>query len=223
MPTYKFYYYDARGYGESIRLTFKAAGQEFEDIRFKDREEFQKKKDQFEAGVVPCLEIDGLEEGKVQIRQSLAILRYLGRIFKMYGDNDLQATFIDIVIDDVFEFRQGMLQIFLEKDEGKKKEMEKALVEEKIPAFMKKLESMLEKNVKKEQGGDDKKKVPVCFVGSKLSIADILLFDVFNNLCMRPNMGNILKDYKLLEEQTKTVMQNTNVAKWLKERPSTDH
>jgi len=214
-PTYKLYYYNARGYAEAMRFAFKAYGQEFEDIRFADREDFLKKKDQFEGGVVPCLEIDGLEGGKVQIRQSLAILRYLGRVLNMYGENALQAAVIDTVIDDVVEFRQTMLSIFLERDEDKKAELLKSVGEEKLPAFTKKLEAILEKN--------GSKKAPAYFVGSKLSIADILVFDVFNGLSMRKDMKNILKDGTLIAEHNKTVMQNAGIAKWMEERPATEH
>ena len=34
MPTYKLYYFHARGFGEIIRLLFAQAGVEYEDIRF---------------------------------------------------------------------------------------------------------------------------------------------------------------------------------------------
>ncbi|KAK0425991.1 hypothetical protein QR680_009492 [Steinernema hermaphroditum] len=57
MPTYKLYYFQGRGRAEHIRQIFKLTGKEFEDV-------------------VPVLEVDG-----VNIGQTLAISRFLGRQF----------------------------------------------------------------------------------------------------------------------------------------------
>ena len=43
MPSYKLHYFDARGYGEMIRLVFAEAGVEYEDVRY-SREEWPKHK-----------------------------------------------------------------------------------------------------------------------------------------------------------------------------------
>ncbi len=97
--TYKFIYFDARGLGETCRLLFKAAGQEFEDYRYplliKDgqvtRTEWDADKSKYIYQKIPVLEIDG---GKYKIAQSKAIERFLAHRFNMLGGNDIEAALI---------------------------------------------------------------------------------------------------------------------------------
>ena len=43
MPSYKVYYFNARGFGEMLRLAFAEAGVEYEDVRY-NHEEWPKHK-----------------------------------------------------------------------------------------------------------------------------------------------------------------------------------
>uniref|UniRef100_A0AC34QIV0 Glutathione S-transferase n=1 Tax=Panagrolaimus sp. JU765 TaxID=591449 RepID=A0AC34QIV0_9BILA len=52
---YKLYYFDSRGRGETARLLFHAAGQEFEDVRF-SHEQWPEYKPQSPTGKAPWLE-----------------------------------------------------------------------------------------------------------------------------------------------------------------------
>jgi hypothetical protein len=76
--TYKLIYVNTRGFAETTRMLFKAAGQEFEDYRYpftvKDgkylQPEFDADKSKYIYEKLPVLEIDG---GKDVINQSRAI------------------------------------------------------------------------------------------------------------------------------------------------------
>lgn len=53
MPTYKYYYFDAKARGEIVRLIFNVAGVPFEDVRIKG-EDWPK----HVAGRNPCANLD---------------------------------------------------------------------------------------------------------------------------------------------------------------------
>jgi len=97
--SYKLIYFAGRGLGETSRMLFKAAGQDFEDYRYpltiKDgqylRPEWDADKSKYIYEKIPVLEIDG---GKHVIAQSKAIERFLARRFNMLGSNDIEAAVI---------------------------------------------------------------------------------------------------------------------------------
>ena len=47
-------------------------------------------------------------EGDLKITQSMAILRYLGRKHKLYGNNDKETAKIDMLIDFASDLRVGL-------------------------------------------------------------------------------------------------------------------
>jgi glutathione S-transferase len=96
-PKLKLYYFNIKGKGEPIRLFCAYTGLELEDHRFASRQEFT---DLIEAGKlafsqVPLLEVDG----KHQLVQTGAILRYLAKLTKLYPEDPLEAARVDAVFD----------------------------------------------------------------------------------------------------------------------------
>ncbi|KAK0425993.1 hypothetical protein QR680_009492 [Steinernema hermaphroditum] len=85
MPTYKLYYFQGRGRAEHIRQIFKLTGKEFEDV-------------------VPVLEVDG-----VNIGQTLAISRFLGRQFAHH----LAESLLNI-LEKLLQFEQEYTALEIE-------------------------------------------------------------------------------------------------------------
>jgi glutathione S-transferase len=92
-PKLKLYYFDMKGKGEHIRLFCAYAGLKLEDYRFASRDEFLALKNNgtLAFGQVPLLEVDG----KHQLIQTCAILRYLAQIAGLYPSDPLLAAKVD--------------------------------------------------------------------------------------------------------------------------------
>lgn len=58
-------------------------------------------------GQMPVLEIDGKKT-----HQSLAICRYLGKLYGIAGDSEWEALQIDIMADTINDLRQSMLFLY---------------------------------------------------------------------------------------------------------------
>jgi glutathione S-transferase len=97
-PKLKLFYFDLKGKGEPIRLFCAYAGIELEDYRFKARDEFLAMKEgtRLPFGQVPMLEVDG----KHNLVQTCAIMRYLSKLAGLYPTDDLiQAAKVDALMD----------------------------------------------------------------------------------------------------------------------------
>ncbi|XP_062612166.1 glutathione S-transferase 1-like [Saccostrea cucullata] len=187
MPTYKLMYFEIKARAEIIRLTLTAAGQEFEDKRF-TREEWLKVKPTIPQNQLPCLQVDDRI-----IPQSGAILRYIGRAFGLYGENNDESTQIDVILGANDDFLKYVITAWYEKDETKQAELKKDLEENKLPQFFNLMEGILMEN----NGGD------AFFVGNKMSIADLLLFDTTDQVGdfvklppIPPKLGTLIEKVK---------------------------
>ena len=96
-PALKLHYFDITGKGEPIRLFCSYAGLTFEDHRFASYDEFQamKSSGKLAFGQVPMLEVDG----KTQLVQTAAILRYLSTIAGLQPEDPLIAARVDAIMD----------------------------------------------------------------------------------------------------------------------------
>ncbi|XP_048740716.1 glutathione S-transferase 1-like [Ostrea edulis] len=166
MPTYKVIYFDSKGRGETIRLALTVAGQDFEDVRYV-KEEWEKVKPTFPQKQLPCLQVDGR-----YIPQSGAIMRYVGRAFGLYGANNDESTGIDVILGATDDFVKHVITATYEKDDAKKAELKKDIEQSKVVQYMDILEEILKEN----NGGDG------FFVGDKISVADILVFDMLDQV-----------------------------------------
>jgi glutathione S-transferase len=95
-PSLKLYYFNIKGKGEPIRLFCAYAGLELVDHRFAgDEFSTMKENGRLAFGQVPMLEVDG----KHQLVQSSAILRYLSKIVGLYPADPLIAARVDAALD----------------------------------------------------------------------------------------------------------------------------
>ena len=93
----KLTYFAMKGMGEVMRLAMVLGDIDFEDRRI----EFEKFDELKETGLLPFGQMPVLEvDGKVY-SQSLAILRYLGKLTGMYPDDFEEAMYVDEVLSAV--------------------------------------------------------------------------------------------------------------------------
>ena len=114
MAHYKLTYFDFGGRAEPIRITFHAAGIEFEDNRL-SFPEFGAMRSTTRFNSLPVLEIDG-----AAVTQSNGILRYIGKMAGLYPEDSLQALYCDEAMGAIEDLLHYTVQTFgLEGDELK--------------------------------------------------------------------------------------------------------
>jgi len=113
MPTYKLTYFDFDGgRGEPIRIALHAAGIEFEDERL-SFEQFGEMRHGTPFNALPVLSIDGID-----ISQTNSLLRYVGKMAKLYPADNLQALYCDEVMSAFEDINHHVGRtLFLQGDE----------------------------------------------------------------------------------------------------------
>jgi len=200
MSSYKLYYFNGKGRAEMIRLTFAAAGKEYEDIRL-EQKDFGERKADFPFGQVPVLEVNGKMYG-----QSMAIVSFLGREFGMYGSSNVDAIVIEQVMQLIQDLLQTAVKFFFEKDEKVKEEAETKFKGETCPKFYGFFEKML-----KDSGSG--------FFLSKMSVADVAVYDMATGMMAKslPPMD----DFPMLKALVASVGDNAGVKAYVEKRPQT--
>lgn len=158
MSAYKLTYFDfPGGRGEPIRIAFHAAGLEFEDHRV-SFEEFGKTRDTLRFRCLPVLHIDGVE-----VTQSNAMLRYVGKQAGLYPEDPQQALYCDEAMGAIEDLLHHFVATFgLKGDELEA--ARKKLVDGWLTVFLSGLGEML------ERGGGE------YFADRRLTVADLKVF-----------------------------------------------
>lgn len=205
MPiTYKLYYFDARGNAEVIRLIFAQAGVKYEDIRLAQDKWESEFKPKTPYGVVPVLDIDGKIVGGAG-----PIARYLAKQYGLAGEDDDARLVLGGAEDALNDLRAKLGEIHFEKDETRKEAAKKQFVEKLIPRVLGGLEKLAASN---KDGW---------FYGSNVSYVEFLFICTVEYLQMGDPAG--LDKYPALKKLNESVRQLPNVAKWIKDRPETQH
>lgn len=158
MPDYKLTYFDfPGGRGEPIRIVFHAAGIEFDDHRI-SFEEFMKSREGMRFNCAPVLHVDGVE-----VTQSNAMLRYVGKKAGLYPEDDLQALYCDEAMDAVEDLLHQIVHTFGLEGDDLKAAREK-LKDGWLTIFVKGLADIL------ERGGGK------YFADNRLTVADLKVF-----------------------------------------------
>jgi len=163
-PQLKLIYFDGRGRAEAARYILAQGGANYEDKRV-THDTWPALKPSIPLGQLPALEVDGKILG-----QSKAICRYLAKQFKLTGKDDWESALCDAYVDCVDDVTQNLRPWFMEKDEGKKKQIWDKFVEDKYNPFLGRIESIL-----KENGTGH-------IVGKDLTWADLYTFDTLSNV-----------------------------------------
>ncbi|KAF1335298.1 Glutathione s-transferase, partial [Globisporangium splendens] len=142
-PKLKLTYFHFEARAAATRLAFYIGGVPFVDERL-DRDTFIANKATYPFGQIPVLEVDGHV-----FAQSQAMLRYAGRLAKLYPINDpLAALKIDEILNGIEELSEKMGPAFREQDPEKKKQMRLDLANDTIPRYLSIIESRLKTHAK---------------------------------------------------------------------------
>lgn len=158
MPSYKLYYFNARGRAEVVRYIFAVTGEKYEDIRY-EHADWPAHKSNFTFGQLPVLEIDGQ-----QLNQSTAMVHYLALQHGLAGSTPLEAAQCHAFVETLNDLITPLaVQVMREKDESKRPEIIETVVRPVVLEGYAKFEALLAKN---SHG---------FVVGSKASYADFAL------------------------------------------------
>ncbi|XP_020630104.1 glutathione S-transferase 1-like isoform X2 [Orbicella faveolata] len=114
-----------------------------------------------------------------------------------------------MITDGVTDIKNAVIKAHFEKDEAKKEELNKEFYDTTLPARLEKFDGLL--------------KGPF-FMGEKLTYADIIFFDFFNNFLGKgkPEVPEELIKFSKLEEHYKKVREVPGIKAWLDKRPETE-
>ena len=149
---------------------------------------------------LPVMEVDGEIIG-----QTGAIARYCGKISNLYGDDMLKAAKIDQIIDAATDITNVVSPTIREKDEVKKIEDRKILVNKLLPRWFRYLENLLLE--------DDS----IWFV-EKMTIADIAMWRLLGWLTSGIIDGiptSIIDDFPKLKNIHHQVHTHPKVHEWM--------
>ena len=217
-PKIKIIYFNGRGRGEMLRWICEVGGLEYENVRL-TREEWAAVKPDAPFGQLPMIEYDG-----VKLAQSKAINRFLARKAGLAGNDDLEQCQVDMYLELLTDLFDNWIKVAFEKDEERKKEVQKTFEEEKFPNFAKTC------NKKLEQAGGK------YFVGNHLTLADLEIASFLKSFIdptdpatskylptlQEYRTSGVLKDYPLLAQHIDTVCNEPKLKAWLEKRPKNE-
>jgi len=222
---YKLSYFNLRGLAETSRMMFAIAGVEYEDHRFRDipqgdgqsplRPEFASVKEHLPFGQVPTLQIGGKgnSDDGIILSQSKAIERFLARKFGLLGSNPIEAQLIDSVCESIRDARDAYFKVNKDAEE-KPKYFTTTLVN-----FFKYWNrfALTHSGAPREFPSS----TPNTFVGSKLSLADIVFFHFLSIFDDQTAVSNALASFPALRGIREKVATHPAIKKWIATRPVT--
>ncbi|XP_061198288.1 glutathione S-transferase-like [Saccostrea echinata] len=170
MPKYKLTYFDLRGRAEPTRLLFTVAGVSFEDERIR-KEQWTAIKDKTPGNSLPVLSVDGF-----LISQSMAINRHLARTFGLDGETLSQKVKVDEIVECLVEMKNKMAELPMLSEDPRKQEWARQILKSFQELMVKActfIEAQIQKNMKEGKG---------FAVGNRLTFADIMIFEAFENI-----------------------------------------
>ncbi|VTJ51162.1 Hypothetical predicted protein [Marmota monax] len=159
MPPYTIVYFPVRGRCEAMRMLLADQGQSWkEEVVTPDTWQQGSLKASCVYGQLPKF-----QDGDLNLYQSNAILRHLGRSLGLYGKDQREAALVDMVNDGVEDLRCKYVTLIYTNYEAGKENYVKAL-----PGHLKPFENLLSQN----QGGK------AFIIGDQISFADYNLLDL---------------------------------------------
>ncbi|XP_038068552.1 hematopoietic prostaglandin D synthase-like [Patiria miniata] len=202
MVKYVIHYFKFNARAESLRLAFKLAGVDYEELTI-GIPEWPKVKPKYPTQQLPALEVDGKLIG-----QTKACLRYLAKEFGLYGKTSLEAAYIDQAMDMVEDIWPEFENIFRGPFASQAVRTE-TFLKERVPPVYDALERLLDM----EQAGD-------FFVGNSITAADIFFFAASDLVNATGKGANSLEKYPKLTALRSRIAANPKIAAWLAVRPA---
>ncbi|XP_036359314.1 glutathione S-transferase-like isoform X1 [Octopus sinensis] len=197
MAQYELIYWPMKGRAEIIRVTLAAAGLDFKDTRY-TFEEWPSYKDSIPFKAIPALVIDGT----TVLGQSMAIIRYLGRLYGFYGKTADEEYIIDEVIECLMHVLDALIQLHVNPESLKRK------VTERYNEVCERVLEYVESKLKPGQ---------LHIVGNSLSLADIACYVILETAVQED--VNLLKNYPNLANLREDVAKRPSIAAYLERRP----
>jgi len=195
-------YFAGRGLGEIPRLVLAAAGVEFEDVRLDDISKLKA------DGSLPFGQVPLYEHKDFKLSQSMSISRYIAAGHGLYGSSLEESAKIDMLCDGLGDIRGKLGQQYA-LPEDQRAAFKAKFAKETLPNWV----QMFEKLLKQNHEGKG------FFVGNKLSLADIAVFNTFQSL--KSDYPDAFANTPLLDAFYTRVAEIPKIAHWLKTRPVT--
>lgn len=178
--------------------------QEFEDDRI-SFEEWPNLKSKMPLEAVPVADVDGK-----QVTQSMALVRYFGKMSGLYPEDSWNALMVDQVVETVMDMQSSLFS-FKGDDKDAMREAREKMLKTDVPRYWGGMEKMLE----------DYPEGPYV-LGEKLSIADISIAVLYafvkaELLDFIPQDG--LDGYPKMEKVLHSVMAIPEVKEWYTKHP----
>ncbi|XP_014262361.1 glutathione S-transferase-like [Cimex lectularius] len=197
--TVRLSYFNMTGLGEPIRLLLSYGNIKFEDRRV-SKEDWPEMKRGMRWNQLPKLEIEGRE-----LSQSKTICRYLAKKLNLCGKNEWDATYCDMMVDMLDDFRSRIVTVYYTPDsEQREKELEKLRLDF-VPTALAKFEEQVAEN-----GG--------FFVGGKLTWPDIV-FLAFTDYAGQMLKCDVVSNFPKLSALCNYVMSQPGISRYFKTRP----
>ncbi|CAD6195766.1 unnamed protein product [Caenorhabditis auriculariae] len=204
MVAYKLIYFPIRGLAEVSRQLFALADVDYEDVQIAV-EDWPNKKEEMTFGKLPVLEVDG-----VQIPQSVAIARFLGRKFGYAGKTPVEEALVDAFADLFKDFYTESADFYYRAAGFREGDVEEARTRALIPArdtFLR----IITEYLKKSKSG--------FLVDSGLTFADLLIVDNMTSLISF--YSEYLKDYPEVQAWYDKVVNVPQIKARIETRPKT--
>lgn len=204
-------YWAIRGLAQPIRFLLAHAMVEISEVRFginqdgslieDESPDWQDHKDALSLPFanLPYL-IDLERPDEIRLTQSNAIMRFLARRFNYYGDSVLEQTWIDLLQDEAYDFRNLIVETAytLDPDYGQAFEEFKST---SVPRYLNGFEYHL-----------SNRKLQSCFVGSRISLVDFILYELIWQVRLmvpgsitvtnRPTLHSFLESFEKISQIT---------------------
>ncbi|KAJ3065705.1 hypothetical protein HDU98_010906 [Podochytrium sp. JEL0797] len=201
-PSLKLTYFNFKARAEPIRLALAISKIPFTDDRIQ-REQWPALKPTLPFHQLPVLTVDGT----ILIAQSLAILRYVGKLGpkKLYPDDPLHAAVVDQVIGQCQDIENPTIASMSEPDAEKKMKTRVELKEKVLPPLFAALDAFIA-----ARGG--------AFVaGQDVSVADLVVYQM-NTYFTSGNLDGIpvtlIQGYPHIQKVVAAVKAIPAVAEW---------